>query len=248
MKTLHADIKKSKDQNAENIRSSAFHHLLNRSLLPETNAILSVIETLTAGDAASLFFNMMILGSICRVQVGNLQINEARRSIELIHKMMSFPRIEILKDVTQINSQTLYDALKLTELDVLPLQAATYVLEMVHRRVDISSNLTIDFERQPERSNLILRLIEIYLSGLSRLRWKKHYEWCLRIFFQRHFSSAKDMLRFFSRIFVKPVKVFTSFHCLHIVKNLLQTCKSVSWIFEVQFYIHIRRFYFSFLF
>ena len=137
-----------------------------------------------------------------------------------------------MPECNQLNSGSIPSALKFTSRGILPLQSGTYVLEMVHRRLDIKSNPKVDFENDSTRSNLILRLLEMFFDGMNSKYRRSHFSWCLKIFFQRHFASIKDMLCFLSQFFTKPVNPQTSLHCLKIAHDLINNSSSVQWIFQ----------------
>jgi U3 small nucleolar RNA-associated protein 10 len=246
-KTVADEIKNSRD--AESVRSVAFHNILISKLLPSAINILTAIrQQMMHGDAASVFFNMIILGSVCRVPVGSLEPQIARQAIEMAAEMVkSFPKVLPLNGATHINTNKLLDALKYINHGHLPLQVNTYVLEMVHRRLTLNINAKFDFEEDFERSQLVLRLMEIVFDGIvleqwrmNYCEWKMHYEWYLQIFFQRHFKNVEDTIRFLSQLFIKPVKSQTSFHCLQICLVLLDSCKSFQWVFnDNTFIIHL---------
>ncbi|XP_011505568.1 PREDICTED: HEAT repeat-containing protein 1 [Ceratosolen solmsi marchali] len=246
-KTVADEIKDLRD--AESVRSVAFHNILISKLLPSAANILSAIrQQMTHADVASVFFNMIILGSVCRVPVGSLEPEIARQAIEMAAEMVkSFPKVLPLNGATHINTNKLLDALKYVNQGHLPLQVNTYVLEMVHRRLTLNVNAKFDFEEDFERSQLVLRLMEIAFDGMileqwrmNYHEWKLHYEWYLQIFFQRHFKNVEDTIRFLSQLFIKPVKSQTSLHCLQICLVLLDSCKSFQWIFnDNTFFVHL---------
>ncbi|XP_058792928.1 HEAT repeat-containing protein 1 homolog [Phymastichus coffea] len=238
-KRVAVELGEAKD--AESVRSVAFHNILISELLPQAANILNAIKQQMAhGDAASVFFNMIILGSVCRVPVGSLKTQIAGQAIEMAAEMMNkFPSILPLNGATHINADKLFDALKYIYKGQLPLQVNTYVLEMVHRRLNLNNNSKLDFEEDFERSQLILRVLEIVFDGMVLDKWRKnysqmksHYDWYLKIFFQRHFKTVEDVIKFLSQFFIKPVKVQTSLHCLHICLVLFDDCKSFQWIFN----------------
>ncbi|KAG7207619.1 hypothetical protein KM043_009240 [Ampulex compressa] len=232
MQHMRKDIGKS--ANAEAVSSAAFHNILNWELLPPTDNILSAMkQQISHGDAASMFFNMILLGSVCRVPVGSLQPEIAREVIEMATEMIKkYPKVKMLQNCNNITGNNIQMALELTSHGVLPLQVGTYVLEMVHRRLDLKSNPMFDFEVSPSRSNLVLRLLEMFFEGMDNKFWCKHYSRCLQIFFQRHFATVKDLIRFLSQLYIKPVNVQTSYHCLRITLVLLEQCRSMQWAFE----------------
>ncbi|XP_011877756.1 PREDICTED: HEAT repeat-containing protein 1 [Vollenhovia emeryi] len=225
--------------NAEAVSSAAFHNILNCALLPPTESILSSMQQqMLHGDAASLFFNMILLGSVCRVPVGMLPARTAREVIEMATKMIkTYPRVKLLRNCNNITGDNIQMALKLTSEGILPLQVGTYVLEMVHRRLNIKSEPKLDFDDNTERSNLILRLLEMIFEGLNNRRWHKHYSRCLEIFFQLHFATAKDTICFLAQFYAPPVTAQTSYHCLQISLLLLDQCKSVQWAFHDQDFV-----------
>ena len=238
-KTVAEEIGNSRD--AESVRSVAFHNILISKLLPPAVNILTAIkQQMMHGDAASVFFNMIILGSVCRVPVGSLEPSIARSAIEMAAEMVkNFPNVLPLPEATHINAEKLLDALKCIYQGHLPLQVNTYVLEMVHRRLVLNVNSKFDFEEDYERSILILRVLEIAFDGMileewrsNYPEWKSHHEWYLKIFFQRHFKNVEDTIRFLSQLFIKPVKPQTSLHCLKMCLILLDTCKSYQWAFK----------------
>ncbi|KAJ8670534.1 hypothetical protein QAD02_001793 [Eretmocerus hayati] len=238
-KTVAEEVGKSTD--AESVRSVAFHNILNPNLLPPTNSILSVMkQQMLHGDAPSLFFNIIVLGSLCRVPVGSLSCATARQVIEIATEMVeTFPNVKPLEGATQLNADNLLLALEYVSHGYLPLQVNTYVLEMIHRRLNISVEFKFDFEGDPERSQLVLKLMDTAFEGMnvdSRKRspnkWKAHYEWYLKIFFQRHFKTTEEVIRFLSQLFMQPVKPQTSLHCLQICLVLLDNCKSFQWAFN----------------
>lgn len=228
MQHVMADIEKSGLVNAETITFAAFHNILNYELLPPTENILnSMRQQISHGDAASLFFNMILLGSVCRVPVGSMPAQTARDVIEMATNMIKrYSHVKLLRDCNNITGDNVQMALKLTVKGILPLQAGTYVLEMVHRRLNIKSEPRLDFDNNAERSNLILRLLEMFIEGMDNHHWRQHYSRCLQIFFQLHFPTAKDLVRFLAQLYVKPVKVQTSYHCLQISSLLLDQYKS----------------------
>ncbi|CAD1476631.1 unnamed protein product, partial [Heterotrigona itama] len=225
--------------NAEAVSSTSFHNILNWELLPPTDSILSVMkQQISHGDAASMFFNLILLGSVCRVPVGSLEPQIAREVIEMATAMIKkFPQVKLLQNCNNITGNNIQMAIELTSQGVLPLQVGTYVLEMVHRRLDLKSNPIFDFENNQHRSNLILRLLEMFFEGIDNVYWCKHYSRCLQIFFQRHFSTIKDLIRFLSQLYIKPVKIQTSYHCLKITEVLLNQCKSTQWAFDDKIFV-----------
>ncbi|XP_060815512.1 HEAT repeat-containing protein 1 [Bombus pascuorum] len=237
MQHVQKDLGKS--PNAEAVSSASFHNILNWELLPPTDSILSAMkQQISHGDAASMFFNLILLGSVCRVPVGSLEPQIAREVIEMATEMIKkYPQVKLLQNCNNITGDNIQMAIELTSQGVLPLQVGTYVLEMVHRRLDLKSNPAIDFENNQHRSNLILRLLEMFFEGIDNVYWCKHYSRCLQIFFQRHFSTIQDLIRFLSQLYIKPVKVQTSFHCLKITQVLLNQCKSTEWAFEDKVFV-----------
>lgn len=237
-KTVAQEIGDSMD--AKNIISVAFHNILNSTLLPPVVNILSAIkQQMMHGDAASVFFNMIILGSTFRVPVGSLDFKIARQAIEMAAELMkNFSSTLPLNGVTQITRDNFPDALKYIYKGYLPLQVNTYVMGMVHRRL-ISEDFKLDFEEDFERSQLVLRLLEVVFEGMMLQKWRKnhsdwksHHEWYLNIFFQRHFKSTEEIIHFLSQLFIKPVKPETSFYCLNITLTLLDSCKSFQWAYH----------------
>lgn len=242
MQLVMEDINKSKcDQklNAEAVSSAAFHNILNYKLLPPTESILnSMRQQISHGDAASLFFNMILLGSVCRVPVGSIPVKTARDVIEMATEMIkTYSRVKLLRDCNNITGNNIQMALKLTSEGILPLQVGTYVLEMVHRRLNIKFESKLDFDNNAERSNLILRLLEMFIEGMDNRHWRKHYARCLQIFFQLHFTTVKDLICFLAQFYAKPVRTQTSYHCLQISLLLLNQCKSVQWAFQDQDFV-----------
>lgn len=223
---------------AEAISSTAFHNILNYALLPATNSILNTMrQQISHGDAASLFFNMILLGSVCRVPVGSMPANVARDVIEMATGMIKkYPRIKLLNDCNIITGDNIQAALELTSEGTLPLQVGTYVLEMVHRRLNLKSEPKLDFVNNAERSNLIVRLLEMFFEGMSNKLWRKHYSRCLQIFFQRHFDTMKNLISFLSQLYIRPVRVETSYHCLQITLELFNHC-SIQWVFQDQHFV-----------
>lgn len=240
MQRVLEDINKSgTNPSAETISSAAFHNILNYELLPPTENILSSMrQQISHGDAASLFFNMILLGSVCRVPVGSMPAEVARVVIEMATEMIRmYPRVKLLRGCYNITGDNIQEALKLTSEGVLPLQVGTYVLEMVHRRLNIKSESKLDFDDNAERSNLILRLLEMFIEGMANRHWQKHYSRCLHIFFQLHFATVKDLICFLAQLYVKPVKLQTSYYCLQMSLLLLDQCKSVQWAFQDQDFV-----------
>ncbi|EZA62705.1 HEAT repeat-containing protein [Ooceraea biroi] len=239
MQKVMQDVSKYNRVNVETISHAAFHNILDCELLPPTeNILISMRQQISHGDAASLFFNMILLGSVCRVRVGSMPAKVARDVIEMATEMIkTYSRVELLEDCNNITGNNIQAALALTSEGILPLQVGTYVLEMVHRRLNIKSEPRLDFHGNAERSNLILRLIEMFIEGMDNHLWKKHYSRCLQIFFQLHFATAKDLIRFLAQFYIKPVKVQTSYHCLQITSLLLDQCNSVQWAFEDQDFV-----------
>lgn len=238
-KSVAKDVGDSPDSEA--IRIQAFHNIFISDLLPPAANILAAIKQQMAhGDAASLFFNMIILGSVCRVPVGSLKPEIARQAIEIAAEMVTnFPSVLPLNGATHLNADNLLDALKYIYQGHLPLQVNTYVLEMVHRRLNVGADSRFDFEDDADRSQLILRVLEIAFDGmvlkdwrLNYPEWRLHYEWYLKIFFQRHFKNVEDTIRFLSQLFVSPVRPQTSLHCLRICLALLDNCQSFQWAFN----------------
>lgn len=235
MQHVMTDISSSDVVNAEVITVAAFHNVLNYELLPATENILdSVKQQISHGDATSLFFNMILLGSVCRVSVGSIPAETARQVIEIAMEIIKkYPNVEVLHNCNNITGSNIQMALKLTSQGILPLQVGTYVLEMVHRRLNLKSESRLDFDESPARSNLILRLLEMFFEGMNKKRWRNHYSRCLQIFFQRHFNTnsvdPKDLIRFLSQFFMEPVKQQTSYHCLQITLFLLNHCSSIQW-------------------
>ncbi|KYN42476.1 HEAT repeat-containing protein 1 [Trachymyrmex septentrionalis] len=238
MQSVVQDINKS-NLNAEVISSAAFHNILNHALLPPTESILnSMRQQMSHGDAASLFFNMILLGSVCRVPVGSMPPKTARDVIEIATEMIkTYSHVKLLRNCNNITGNNIQMALKLTSEGILPLQAGTYVLEMVHRRLNIKSESKLDFDHNAERSNLILRLLEMFIEGMDNKSWRKHYSRCLQIFFQLHFATVKDLICFLAQFYAEPIKTKTSYHCLQISLLLLNQCKSVHWAFEDQDFV-----------
>ncbi|XP_012058493.1 PREDICTED: HEAT repeat-containing protein 1 [Atta cephalotes] len=238
MQSVMQDINKS-NLNAEAISSAAFHNILNHALLPPTENILnSMRQQMSHGDAASLFFNMILLGSVCRVPVGSMPAKTARDVIEIATEMIkTYSHVKLLRNCNNITGNNIQMALKLTSEGILPLQAGTYVLEMVHRRLNIKSESKLDFDNNAERSNLILRLLEMFIEGMDNKSWRKHYSRCLQIFFQLHFTTVKDLICFLAQFYAEPIKTKTSYHCLQISLLLLNQCKSVHWAFEDQDFV-----------
>nr|XP_033335070.1 HEAT repeat-containing protein 1 [Megalopta genalis]XP_033335071.1 HEAT repeat-containing protein 1 [Megalopta genalis] len=237
MQCVQKDLGES--PNAEAVSSAAFHNILNWELLPCAESILSAMKQQMAhGDAGSMFFKMILLGSVCRVPVGSLQDEIASEVIEMATDMIKkFPQVKMIQNCNNITGDNIQCAIELTSQGVLPLQVGTYVLEMVHRRLDLKLNSKFDFENNPHRSNLILRLLEMFFDGINNRRWCKHYYRCLQIFFQRHFATVKDLLCFLSQLYIKPVKVQTSYHCLKISLVLLDQCKSMQWVFQDKVFV-----------
>lgn len=224
--------------NPETIGSAAFHNILNPKLLPPAANILTTMKMADNGDATSLFFNLILLGSVCRVPVDELDPKIAREAIEMAAKMMKqYPRVRGLDKCNQITIEKIQEALAFTSKGELPLQAGTYVLEMVFRRLKGLSDVILDFENEPEHAQLILRLLEIMFDGMYSKHRIDHYSWCLKIFIQRHFKSSQNLLKFLSQFFVKPVQAQTSLHCLKIVLSVLNQCDSLQWIFEDKMFI-----------
>ncbi|EGI62269.1 PREDICTED: HEAT repeat-containing protein 1 [Acromyrmex echinatior] len=238
MQSVMQDINKS-NLNAEAISSAAFHNILNHALLPPTENILnSMRQQISHGDAASLFFNMILLGSVCRVPVGSMPAKTARDVIEIATEMIkTYSHVKLLRNCNNITGNNIQMALKLTSEGILPLQAGTYVLEMVHRRLNIKSESKLDFDNNTERSNLILRLLEMFIEGMDNKSWRKHYSRCLQIFFQLHFATMRDLICFLAQFYAEPIKTKTSYHCLQISLLLLNQCKSVHWAFEDQDFV-----------
>lgn len=216
---------------AESIALAAFHNILKSELLPPMSNILSTMKFQSCrGDACSLFWNLVLLGSVCRVPVGDLSNVVAREVIEMTAEIIrQYPRMGLLPGCNQLNGETVRAALLMTCEGIVPVQVGTYVIEMVHRRLDIKSSPKIDFQNDPERAELVLRLLEILFEGMTS--WPQHYSWCLKIFFQRHFATVNDMLRFLSQFFSKPVSPQSSYHCLKIALALVNRSSSVQWIF-----------------
>ncbi|XP_043266082.1 HEAT repeat-containing protein 1 [Colletes gigas] len=237
MQHVRKDLGKS--PNAEAVSSAAFHNILNWELLPPTESILSAMKQQIAhGDAATMFFNLILLGSVCRVPVGFLQPEIAREVIEMATEIIKkYPQVKMLQNCNNITGNNIQTAIELTSQGVLPLQVGTYVLEMVHRRLDLKLNSKFDFENNPHRSNLILRLLEMFFEGIENKYWRKHYSRCLQIFFQRHFATVKDLIQFLSQLYIKPVQVQTSFYCLKITLVLLDQCKSLQWAFQDKVFV-----------
>ncbi|XP_076648122.1 HEAT repeat containing 1 homolog l(2)k09022 [Halictus rubicundus] len=237
MQCVQKDLGKS--PNAEAVSSAAFHNILNWQLLPQPESILTAMkQQMSHGDAGSMFFKLILLGSVCRVPVGSLKDEIASEVIEMAADMIKkFPQVKMIQNCNNITGNNIKCAIELTSQGVLPLQVGTYVLEMVHRRLDLKQNSKFDFENNPHRSNLILRLLEIFFEGITERRWFRHYYRCLQIFFQRHFATVRDLLRFLSQLYIKPVKVQTSYHCLKISLVLLDQCKSRQWVFQDKVFV-----------
>ncbi|XP_015510740.1 HEAT repeat-containing protein 1 homolog [Neodiprion lecontei] len=218
----------------EAISSAAFHRILDTTLLPSTASILLTLKQQeTHGNAVSMFFSMILLGSVCRVPVGLLSHEVARDIIDIASKVLkSYPKVRLLPNCNQLNGDKIVDALELASKEVLPLQVGTYVLEMVHRRLDLSANPTLDFERAPERSQLVLNFIQIFFEGVNKPDRSEHYLWCLKIFLKRHFTNAEDTICFLSQLFAQPVLPQTSLHCLQITYSLLESKQSLQWAFQ----------------
>ncbi|XP_051158147.1 HEAT repeat-containing protein 1 [Leptopilina boulardi] len=236
---LIANEEKESKMIAEWLVSMSFHSLLNKDLLPPTDIIINTMKQQMNGDAAFLFFNMLLLGSVCRVPVGSLSFDVAKEAIELVSEMLkNYKNVRLLPDTSHLTDQKMPEALSLTSKGILPLQAGTYVLEMIHRRLDFKSeSFMFDFENDEERSKLIVRLIEIYLNGTNNKKTKSHYMWCLKIFFQRHFADLQNLLQFLSQLFNEPVKKEISYHALEMTLQLLNDCKSFQWIFKDEIFI-----------
>ncbi|XP_043288104.1 HEAT repeat-containing protein 1 [Venturia canescens] len=230
-----------KGANAEAISSAAFHNILKWELLPPIKNIVGTIKSQSCrGDATSMFFNLLLLGSVCRVPVGSLSNSIALEIIEIAAEMTKYyPKVRRLGNCNQLNADKISEALALTSEGILPLQACTYVIEMVHRRIDINkaANASIDFENDQERAILLLRLLEILFEGMSLPSRRAHYSWCLKIFFQRHFSSSREILVFLSQFFTAPVNSQTSLHCLKISLDILESTRSYNWIFEDRVFV-----------
>ncbi|XP_015171671.1 PREDICTED: HEAT repeat-containing protein 1 isoform X2 [Polistes dominula] len=214
---------------AEMITSAVFTNILEAKLLPPTENILNAMkQQISHGDAVSVFFNMILLGSVCRVPVGSLKPELAREVIELATEMLrKYPQKKLLPNCNNLTRSDIQSALELTSKDILPLQVGTYVYEMVHRRLDFKSYSQLDFDNDSDRSHLILRLLEIFFEGMSNKYHSKHYSRCLQIFFQRHFTTMKDLIRFISQLFIKPVNVQMSFHCLQILSIFLEESQTM---------------------
>ncbi|XP_014600761.1 PREDICTED: HEAT repeat-containing protein 1 isoform X1 [Polistes canadensis] len=214
---------------AESITSAVFTNILEAKLLPPTENILNAMkQQISHGDAVSVFFNMILLGSVCRVPVGSLKPELAREVIELATEMLKkYPQVKLLPNCNNLTRSDIQSALELTSKGILPLQVGTYVYEMVHRRLDFKSYSQLDFDNDSDRSNLILRLLEIFFEGMDNKFHSKHYSRCLQIFFQRHFTTMKDLIRFISQLFIKPVNVQMSFHCLQISSIFLEESQSM---------------------
>lgn len=238
MQRMMEDLQKG-PLNAESISSTAFHNILDDKLLPVTNSILdSMHQQISHGDAASLFFKMILLGSVCRVPVGSMPPKVARDVIEMATEMIKkYPRIKLMRiDCNNINGNNIQAALELTSEGFLPLQVGTYVLEMVHRRLNLKSKPKLDFVANAEQSNLIVRLLEMFFEGIGNEKWREHYFRCLQIFFQIHFTTMKDLISFLSQLYIKPVRVQTSYHCLRITLQLLEHC-SAQWVFQDEHFV-----------
>ncbi|OXU28122.1 hypothetical protein TSAR_002629 [Trichomalopsis sarcophagae] len=229
------------ETNAEFIRMAAFHIIMTPEVLPPAINILTAIkQQMTHGDAASVFFNLVVLGSVCRVPVGSLQLDIARQVIETASEMVNnFPKVLPLTGANHLNADNFLDALKYVSQGYLPLQANTYVLEMVHRRLQLNITSKFNFEEDPERSELMLRLLEIIFDGIvleqwrsNYSQWELHHQWYLKIFFKRHFKNEEEVIRFLSQLYIKPVKPQTSLHCLEISLLLLDKCNSFQWAFN----------------
>lgn len=220
--------------NPEAISSAAFHRILDTALLPSTSSILSTLkEQEIHGNAASMFFSMILLGSVCRVPVGSLPHEVAKDVIDIASKVVKhYPNVQLLPNCNQLNGDKIVDAVELASKGILPLQVGTYVLEMVHRRLDLSANPILDFERAPERSQLVLRFLQIFFNGINHHLWSSHYLWCLKIFLKRHFPNSEDTICFLSQLFAKPVSAQTSLHCLQITYSLLDSKNSLQWAFS----------------
>ncbi|XP_063979468.1 HEAT repeat-containing protein 1 [Diachasmimorpha longicaudata] len=215
------------------ICSAAFHNILNTEILPPTENILTTMKTSYDNDATSLFFNLILLGSVCRVPVGSLPASIALEVIEMAAEMIKkYPKVESLPNCNQLNGDTIQDGLKLTSQGILPLQAVTYVLEMVHRRLELKADRILDFGANPQTTKLVLRLMEILFDGVALPKRQPHYSWCLKIFFQRHFPTGEDMLRFLSELFIQPVNPQTSLHALNATSKVLTKCNNFQWLFK----------------
>ena len=81
--------------NAAGIGSAAFHNILKWELLPPTTNILSTMKLQGCQrDATSAFFNLVVLGSVCRVPVGALPNHIAREVIEVAGEMIKqYPKV-----------------------------------------------------------------------------------------------------------------------------------------------------------
>lgn len=217
----------------EAISSAAFHSILDTKLLPSTASILSTLKGREIyGNAANMFFSMILLGSVCRVPVGLLPHPMAKDIIEIASKIVKeYPNVKLLPNCNQLNGDKIVDALELASKGILPLQVGTYVLEMVHRRLDLSANPTLDFEGAGDRSELVMNFLEIFFQGINNAQWSKHYLWCLKIFLKRHFANSEDTICFLSQLFTRPVSAQTSLHCLQITSSLLDSRNSLHWAF-----------------
>ena len=234
LQTARRAARESKDLKdiAEWFFKSSFSSLLNKDLLPPTDIIISTMKQQTDhGDASFLFFNLILLGSVCRVPAGSLSFQEVREAIELSAKMItSYKNVRLLPDTNMLEVENMKEALRFTSKGILPLQAGTYVIDKAHRSLDLNTETFVfDFEKDPERSHLILKLIEIIFDGLNNKKTKSHYEWCLKIFVKRHFSKLEDVLRFLTQLFNEPVQTQTSLHSLNITLTLLNNSKAFGW-------------------
>lgn len=234
LKTARSAAKERKDLKdiAEWFVQTIFSSLLKKDLLPPTDIIISIMkEQMAHGDASFILFNLIFLGSTCRVPAGSLSFQVVREAIELAAEIIkTYKNVRLLPGTDQFVVEKMHEALRFTSKGILPLQVGTHVLEKAHRCLDLKAEtFMFDFEKDPERSQLILKLIEILFEGMNNKDTKSHYEWCLKIFIERHFKKLEGILRFLSQLFNEPVQTQTSLRSLNITLELLNNCKSFRW-------------------
>ncbi|XP_014226389.1 HEAT repeat-containing protein 1 [Trichogramma pretiosum] len=240
LKAVAEEVKST--PSSETLRTAAFHYILRSELLPSaSNILLAIKEELYEPDAASVFFNMITLGSVCRVPSESLSDQTAIKAIEMAEEMVKkYPNIKPLKNATQINAENLDAAIIYLEKGYVPLQVITYVLEQVHRRLksDYYKNYSFDFEDDSNCSQLVLRIVEIVFDAMiprhrsNHAEFVAHYEWYLSIFFEIHFKDVIERVRFLSQLFISPMKIQTSLCSMKYCLKFLDDCDSYQWAFS----------------
>ncbi|XP_044012247.1 HEAT repeat-containing protein 1 [Aphidius gifuensis] len=235
------DVRKEiyEDATAKSIGDAAFHSLMSSGLFPPTENIITTMKLSSNYDATSLFFNLVLLGSVCRRKIGEISHKKFCEMIEMAADMIKrYPKVKPIPGCNHLTNEQIQPALELTSKGILPLQAGTYVLEMVFRRLDLKSTL-LDFENNSDLTKLVMCIFEFILEGInsSYADKKRHYSWVLKIFVQRHFHTTEALMEFLSQGFILPVKPQTSFQCLRMALAMFDRLQSVQWIFEKKIFV-----------